>query len=126
MWSWSSKRPPPKRASIVPHQTTLTREGFGEVVVVNQSRFSNSGGHYGKRARLLKGSRVDELRILLLDQRLEGQTGGQPRSQSNRITLASGVCVRSLADRGADSGRGPALVLTQVDVALAEGQRRPP
>src|SRR5437899_2503967 len=78
MWSWSSKRPPPKRASIVPHQTSLTREGFGEVVVVNQSRFSNSGGHYGKRARLLKGSRVDELRILQLDQRLEGQTGDTP------------------------------------------------
>src|SRR6266498_4053087 len=87
MWSWSSKRPPPKRASIVPHLRSLTGERFGEVVVVDQSRFSNSRGHHRQRSGLLKSSRVDELRVLELDPGLKAHAGRDPRPQPDGVAL---------------------------------------
>src|SRR5207249_10913711 len=68
MWCWSSKRPPPKRASIVPHKSRLRGERFLQVGVVDEPRLANSRRDHGESARLLKGSRVHELRVLGLDQ----------------------------------------------------------
>src|SRR5437867_13431062 len=87
MWSWSSKRPPPKRASIVPHKSRLPGERFLQVVVVDEPRLANSRRDHGESARLLKGSRVNELRVLGLDQRLEREPGRQTRAPPDRVAL---------------------------------------
>src|SRR5213593_4468552 len=122
MWCWSSKRPPPKRASIVPHKSRLPGERFLQVVVVDEPRLANSRRDHGESARLLKGSRVNELRVLGLDQRLEREPGRQTRAQPDRVALPRRVDVGGLAEGGADDGRSLALLGAEEDVARAEGQ----
>src|SRR6266446_49943 len=130
VWSWSSKRPPPKRTPIVPHQRSLTRERFGDEMVVNQSGFTNADRDHRKGLRvrpargrqLLKSSRVDKLRILELDKGFEGQAGCDPGSETNWVALAGRVGFGRLAKRGADARRRIALRSVEVDVARAERQ----
>src|SRR5881296_1954776 len=120
VWSWSSKRPPPKRASIVPHKRSLTREGFGHVVVVDQSRFANSGGDHGEGARLLESSRIHELGVLQMDERFERQAGRDPSPQAHRVALSGRIRRRRLAKGGADAPCRLALFGAEVHVPRAE------
>src|SRR5438094_3379169 len=122
MWCWSSKRPPPKRASIVPHKSRLPGEGFCEVVVVDEPCLSNSGRDHRESARLLESSRVDELRVLGLHQRLEREPRREPRPQPDRVALPRRVGFGRLAKRGADGGGGLALRGVEVGVARAQGK----
>src|SRR5919201_2379381 len=103
MSCWSSERPPPKRASIVPHECRLTGNGLCQVVVVDQPRFAYARGDHREGSRFLKRDRVDELHVLRLDERLERQPGRDPGPQPDRLALARGICLRRRAPRGADA-----------------------
>src|SRR5919108_6335611 len=97
VWSWSSERPPPKRASIVPHETRSAGEGFCQVVVVDEPGFAHARGDHGQGSGLLKSSRVDELRVFGLDQGLEREPGRDQSAQPDRVALAGGVVRGRLA-----------------------------
>src|SRR5690348_16229576 len=122
MWSWSSKRPPPKRASILPQKSRLSREGSREVVVVDQPRFSNSRGDHGKCAGLPKSSRIDHLRVVDPHQRLGSKASVQDAAQSLAVPLPFRVRGGGLSQRRAEAGCGLPLLQGQVDVARAQRQ----
>src|SRR5215470_14951096 len=90
MWSWSSIRPPPKRASIVPHKSRLPGEGFCDVMVVDQPRFAHLRGDHREGSRLPKCCRIDELRVLGTHQRLGVQTAHQRALETGLVTLPRG------------------------------------